>query len=315
MVEQVSEKISQLPTTFQSSFEKLGRSLHFKIEDYKISRAVLDLDEALWIATTAPISTLKADPVFLGMLDSDVDERIRAEEIKDGIRFLFDHLTDPSEISPGNLTLSLAAINTTTELGEKIQFSARKILNRLNVTAESIDLEQIRTAQKEVLEGGLDQAGIVLPEATADTKINQYIEDIIKTVGGKEHPNGKIGVDADNVAEFMEECRQYLEWRLEAGEVRSGAATTILPLGDKTADGYAIFHSLVKKLIQYFLLCDIKRLNPELLTQAMETPEGNVALNLFDVEQAEAYLENAPLGRLDSDGISRSGRRDKSLFP
>ncbi len=308
MVEQVSGKISQLPTAFQSLFEKLGRSFHFKIINYNDLRAVLNLDEALWIATTAPVSTLKADPVLLELLDSDADERIRAEEIKDGIRFLFAHLNDPSVIRPGNLTLSLATIDTTTELGEKIQFSAREILSRLKMNRESIDLEQIRTAQEEVLEGGLDQAGIVLPEATSDTKINQtkinqYIEDILKTVGGREHQSGKIGVDADNVAEFMDECRQYLDWWLTAGDACSAGATTIFPLGDKTADGYDIFHSLFKKFMQYFLLCDIKRLNPELLTRAVETPEGNVALNLFDVEQAEAYLKNAPLGRLNRDGI------------
>ena len=302
MVKQVSEKISQLPTAFQSSFEKLGRSLHFKIKDFNDLKAILELDEALWIATTAPVSTLKADPVFLELLDSDIDERIRAEEIKDGIRFLFQHLTDPSGVRPGNLTLSLAAINTTTELGQKIQFSALKILKRLNETAESINLEQIRTTQQEVLEGGLDQAGTVLPEATKDAKISQYIDDIIKTTGGKEHPNGKIGVDADNVSEFMAECRQYLDWRLEAGEVSSAAATAILPLGDKTAEGYDLFHSLVKKFIQYFLLCDIKRLNPEALARALDTPEENVFLNLIDIEQAEAYLENAPLSRLDSAG-------------
>ena len=302
MPAQVSEKLSQLPTALQSSFEKLGRSFHFKIKDYNDLKAILDLDEALWIATTAPVSTLKADPVFLELLDSDVDERIRAEEIKDGIRFLFQYLIEPSGIRPGNLTLLLAAIDTTTELGEKMHFSALKILQRLNETTESIDLEQIRSTQKEVLAGGLDQAGIVLPEATNDAKINRYIEDIIQTVGGKAHPNGKIGVDADNVSEFMEECRRYLDWRLEAGAVNAVAATTILPLGGKTVAGYDVFHSLSKKLIQYFLLCDIKRLNPELLARAVDTSEGNVVLNLIDVAQAEAYLENAPLSRLNSAG-------------
>ena len=302
MPTQVSEKLSQLPTPFQSSFEQLGRSFHFKIKDYNDLKAILDLDEALWIATTAPVSTLEADPVFLELLDSDVDERIRAEEIKDGIRFLFQHLSDPSGIRPGNLTLLLSAIDTTTELGAKIHFSAMKILNWLNETAESIDLEQIRRNQKEVLEGGLDQAGIVLPETTRDSPVRQYIEDIIQTVGGKAHPNGKIGVDADNVSEFMAECRQYLDWRLEAGAVNVIAATTILPLGKRTMDGYDIFHSLTKKLVQYFLLCDVKRLNPELLARALDTSEGNVVLNLIDVVQAEAYLENAPLSRLNSAG-------------
>ncbi|MCK5517520.1 MAG: hypothetical protein KAI39_11640, partial [Desulfobulbaceae bacterium] len=120
---------------------------------------------------------------------------------------------------------------------------------------------------------------------------------------GKQHPNGQEGVDADCLNSFMEECRHYIDWQLEAGEVNGDVTTETLPLGKKTAEGYALFHSLVKKLIQYFLLCDIKRLNPQLLTRALETPEGSLALNLINIEEAESYLKNAPLSFLDGEGI------------
>jgi hypothetical protein len=303
MPSQVSEKASQISPSSQSSFENLGSSLHFKINDHHDLEAVLDLDEALWVATTAPVSTLNADPVFLQLLDTDLDKRLRAEEIKDGIRFLLQYLADPSGIRAENFSLLLAAIDTTKELGARIHSSALKILKRLNVTSESIELDQVRSVQKEVQKGGLDQAGIVLLEATEGTEISQFVADIIHTVGGKQHPNGKTGVDAESLADFMEESRRYLNWRLEAGDAMAGVVTTVLPLGKNTADGYALFHSLAKKLVQYFLLCDIKRLNPDLLSRALATPEGNVAVNLIDVERAESYLENAPLGRLDTEGV------------
>lgn len=37
-----------------SIFAELGESYHFWIDDHDDLRTVLDLDEALWIATTAP---------------------------------------------------------------------------------------------------------------------------------------------------------------------------------------------------------------------------------------------------------------------
>jgi len=302
MQTQKSKLSSKLPLPAHSSFENFGSSLHFIIKDYYDLEAVLELDEALWIATTAPISTLKIDPVFLHLLDADDDERLRAEEIKDGIRFLQKYLVDYSEVRENNLSLRLTAINTKTELGERIHSSALKVLSRLNVAPESVKLDQIRTVKKEVLDGGLDQAGIVLVEAAKTDKTRKYIEDILRTVGGKQHPNGQKGIDKDSLSNFMEECRHYIGWQLEAGEVNGDATTETLPLGKKTAEGYALFHSLVKKLIQYFLLCDIKRLNPEFLSRALETPEANLALNLINIEEAEAYLKNAPLSFLDSDG-------------
>lgn len=218
MPSQISEKAAQISPSSRLSFETLGSSLHFKINDHHDLKSVLDLDEALWIATTAPVSTLKTDPVFLGLLDTDEDKRIRPEEIKDGIRFLLQNLTEPSGIRAENLSLTLAAIDTSNELGERIHLSALKILKRFNIIADSIELEQIRKIQEEVLQGGLDQAGIVLPESTEGTKISQYVEDIIATVGGKQHPNGKTGVDEKSLTWFMEECRRYLDWRLEAGK-------------------------------------------------------------------------------------------------
>ncbi len=302
MQRQTPVNSSTLPPALKSSFERLGSTLHFKIIDYHDLKAILDLDEALWIATTAPVSTLKIDDTFLNLLDVDEDGRIRAEEIKDGIRFLLKHTVDYSGIQDDNLNLPLSAIDTGTELGEKIHSSAVKVLKRLNAAPESVGLGQTRKVKKEVLEGGLDQAGIVLPEAADNDKIRQYIKDILRTVGGKKHPNGQEGIDEERLTVFTDECRRYLDWRLEAGELTVDTATEILPLGKNTAEGYALFRFLMKKLIQYFLLCNIKRLNPELLTRALETPEANAALNLIDIEEAESYLENAPLSLLNSEG-------------
>ncbi|MBW1635358.1 MAG: hypothetical protein JRJ68_03685 [Deltaproteobacteria bacterium] len=299
---QALEDKSQLSSPAQTSFENFGSTLHFKIKDYFDLQAILKLDEALWIATTAPFSTLRIDPVFLNLLDSDGDGRLRAEEIKDGIRFLQRNLVDYSGVRENNLNLSLAAVNTETDLGARIHSSALKVLSRLNTTPESVTLNQVRTVKKEVLEGGLDQAGIVLVEAAGTSETYDYIKDIIRTVGGRQHPNGQEGVDTNCLNDFMKECRHYIDWQLEAGEINGDAATRTLPLGKKTADGYALFHSLSRKLIQYFLLCDIKRLNPQLLTRALDMPEGNPALNLMNIEEAEKYLENAPLSLLGGEG-------------
>ncbi|MEJ2057526.1 MAG: hypothetical protein P8X39_06785, partial [Desulfofustis sp.] len=282
-------------------FTELGDSYHFKIDNHHDLRAILELDEALWIATTAPCANFKVDATFLEMLDSDHDGRIRAEEIKDGIRFLFDTLEKHNTISEGNTRLSLNLISQHHDQGRRIRGSAEKVLKQLGEHSEIVTLEQVRSVKQEVLEGGLDQAGIVLPEAADEDRVEQFIVDIVATIGGPEHPCGRSGVDSQAVETFIDQCERYLDWRLEAGEIDSERASEILVLGPATERGYLLFQQLRDKLHQYYLLSDIKRLNPDLLDRALNNPEVNAAYNLINIEDAESYLAAAPLALLSDD--------------
>ena len=284
------------------AFEKHGDALHFKINGYGDLAKIINLDEALWIATTAPTFTLKVDPVFLELLDSDQDGRIRAEEVKDGIRYLLQHLTDHSGIYSENFELPLTFINRETELGGMIHKSAIKVLSRLQASPDHINLRQVRNVKKEVLKGGLDQAGIVLPEAAKSEKSGRCIGDILSSIGGKTHPNGSFGIDSESLNIFFEECGFHHAWLLEAGQVGDDSITPIRSLGCNTAQGYKLLQSLSKKLTQFFLLCDIKRLNPSVLERALSEPEENIVLNLIQIEEAESYLADAPLSMLNTDG-------------
>ncbi len=285
-----------------SIFAELGDSYHFKIDNHDDLRTVLDLDEALWVATTAPCTNLKADHVFLEMLDNDKDGRIRAEEIKDAIKFLFNTLTDPGSIREANTSLDLSVINPASDIGRRIKSSAEKVLKKLDCDLQSVTLDQVRQIKQQVLKGGLDQAGIVLPEAAAEQNVEQFINDILATVGGPDHPSGRCGVDSDALDTFTRQCKSYLTWRLEAGEIGSSQPTEILVLGPDTQRGYEVFRQLRDKLYQYFLLGDIKRLNPDLLERALDNPEVNAAYNLINIEDAESYLATAPLSLLSDDG-------------
>lgn len=284
------------------TFTELGDSYHFRIDSHHDLRTILDLDEALWIATTAPCANLKADRVFLDMLDSDEDGRIRAEEIKDAIRFLFDTLVDHNSIRENNASLKLSSINQDSDTGKRILSSAEKVLKQLDGNLESVTLDQVRQIKQKVLKGGLDQAGIVLPEAADEKNIEQFINDIVATVGGPEHPCGRCGVDGETLKTFATQSTRYLDWRLEAGEIGSLQPTKILILGAETQKGYEIFHQLRDKLYQYFLLGDIKRLNPDLLERALDNPEVNAAYNLINIEDAESFLATAPLSLQSDDG-------------
>ena len=126
------------------NFERFGKTYHLKIESFKDLEAVLELDEAHWVATTALTATLNCDEVFLSLMDTDNDGRLRAEEVKDAIRFLFENLSDRSGITPDNTHLNLEMIDTRLETGKRIHSSASKIMTRMKTPEPYVTLEQVR---------------------------------------------------------------------------------------------------------------------------------------------------------------------------
>ena len=283
--------------------EQLGSTRQLRIASHEDLEAILSLDEALWIATTAPTSTIRADSVFLQYLDSDDDGRLRADEVKAAIRHLLTHLRDWSGVDTGSDRIALAAIDRSSELGESIHASGVKMRRRYGGEDDIVSLSRVRVVKDEILSGGLDEAGIVLPEAAGDEDIKGFVVGIIDSTGGRMHSSGGAGVDSSSLDAFLEEGARFVGWLEEANPPGQEGATEILPLGPDTAGAYETLHALEAKLTQYFLLCDVKRVNPALLQRALETPEGQRAINLFDVAEAESYLADAPLAAPDDEGL------------
>ncbi len=137
------------PASPRLTFRRFGRTHHLEIRGPQDLRGILELDEALWVATSAPVSSFNCDPVFLELLDCDTDGRIRTYEVREAIRWLLTHLDDRQEIAPGDVSLALDAIDTETEEGRSIRSSARKILRSLEAADSSrIDLDQVREVRR-----------------------------------------------------------------------------------------------------------------------------------------------------------------------
>ncbi len=283
-------------------FERFGKAYHLRIKDASDLAKVLDLDEALWLATDAPIETINADRTFLELLDTTHDGRVRAREVKQAIQWLLDHLKQTAAIQAGNMSLELDAINREREDGQKIYGAAFKILHRLNLVDEShVTLEQVRRIQSEDRAGGLDKAGLVLPEAADDPAVQQIIRDIIATVGGEPHPKGVPGVTLARLEQFLRETQVYLDWLARAELSGPAESSSIMPLGKDTPAAYSLLAGLREKFDQYFALSDLLRLNPAMADRFKPREADLDKLDLTKVETLEEFLAQAPLAAPKSD--------------
>ena len=104
------------------SFRRYGRSYHLHIATAAELKGVLELDQAHWVATNAPINTINCDSTFLELMDTDKNGRIICQELRDGIGWLLAVFSEHEGISKGSRRLRLDAIDCDNPQGKEIQY-------------------------------------------------------------------------------------------------------------------------------------------------------------------------------------------------
>ena len=238
------------------TFQRFGRSHHLRIRSGQDLAHVLNLDEALWVASAVPTAGLTCDRVFLDLLDSTGNGRVVCDELTAAIRWLLDSLSDLSGVTAASETLTLDAINTESDQGRRIAESARRMLVRLgDADSGEITLAQVRKIKASAVTTLVSEAGVVLPEAAGNELLSQFCKDVIATVGPADHPTGKPGLGRAQLEDFTSKGRAYLAWR-QRGEILSGETKSdVMPLGEKTQEAFSALNALAEKLDQYFTLC------------------------------------------------------------
>ena len=170
-----------MPTSSTSArFTRTGRAYHLDIATAVDLRHALDLNETHWVATSAPIDTLHLDAFFLKLVDSDHDGRIKPRELKDSIRWCLEVFSDFRSLDAGDESLALATINTRVEDGKRAHEAATKLLlQQTDGAAAHVSLDQVRHVRRQTECMAVSEAGIVLPRATDDHTIRQFVEDLV----------------------------------------------------------------------------------------------------------------------------------------
>ncbi|MHC4563089.1 MAG: hypothetical protein ACYS8X_09990 [Planctomycetota bacterium] len=285
------------------AFRRYGRSLHPVIKTAADLAAAVELDEAHWVATAAPIHTLNADLALLKYLDADANGRIMCWEMRHAAGWLLEVLADHGGVNRGESALALESLNTDTPDGQAIATAARKMLTRMGkADTDALTLEQVRQIESEVAGSSVSEAGVVLPEAATDGEIAQFITDIIAAVGGAPHPSGQPGVGEAQLDAFLTDAAAFLDWQQTGQVPPAGQTNDVFPLGDKTADAYAAMAAVRDKLEQYFAQCRAVSLDASLIDRMGWTPGELDTLDLDDTAAIDEMLTAAPIAQAKPTG-------------
>jgi hypothetical protein len=178
------------------TFRNYGGAYQLRIESADDLRLALDLPEALWVATSAPVAGLACDPVFLNYLDSDRDGRIRTDELQEAIRWTFRMLSGPERLAEETDWLRLGDVNVSHEDGARVQAVAERIVAEKAdaVFLAGVTLAQVRERFRALEGAPNDGDGIVPPANAADPAVARTIRTITDAAGSAQDASGQPGV-------------------------------------------------------------------------------------------------------------------------
>ncbi len=284
-------------------FERYGRAHHLKLSNAEGLAMAARLDEAHWVATSAPTQSLRTDPDLLKHLDPEGDGRIQAREIKASIRWLLSTLKDHRGVTHGARSLKLEAIERGVDDGDRAFKAAAKILAR-GAGAQEITLAEVRAVRQQEEARGLSEAGHVLPAAAQQPEIAALMRDILACGGGKHHLTGEVGVTDACLDDFLEQSRAFIAWWGE-GQPERGAQ--IAPFGAQTARIFALVEALGAKIEQHFILSQAVELDARVAEAIWPSGEALGRINFSDRGQVQALLTDGPLARPEPGGALTLG--------
>ncbi len=299
----------------QLIFKNYGGSYQLRIQDVQDLEKVQGLDETHWAATSVPIDSLSCDSTVVSYIDTDKNGRIRTDEVKAALGWLFRFLANRSRLSEGTDVLCLSDIDTSHPEGQKLRSVAEFILSNLNMSdAQEISLAQVRDVQSIMSNAANNGDGIISPEGISDSDIAQFITSVMETVGSVSDASGKPGISREQLNAFIHEAESYLTWKSE-GEIPEGKDTAeVMPWGTETPQAYELICNLEEKIDQYFSQCAMVGFDERSAVEMQLRPKELEEIDFTDKSMMEDRVRNAPLAVPNPEGILDLDARINPLY-
>ncbi len=284
-------------------FKHYGKTFQLRVETAADLQNILDLDESLWVATSAPISVFRCDPVFLAYLDNNRDGRVNTREVQGSIRWVLARLARTDHVADGIASLALDAVRGDTDDGERLRHSAETVLAHVDAPSrETIALSDVRVYLDYLRQQPMNGDGVIMPSAATDPELVGYLEDVLAATGGTCDASGEQGVSAANLQDFQDAAATYQAWRARVADLDAEGAAALMPFGDDTPGMYQICREQAERVEVFFALCRTLEFEPRARALLGCSDVELEALDLNRLSDLDSCLAAAPLARPTADG-------------
>jgi len=281
-----------------------GGQYQIRIENARDIEKALELSNACWMATSAPCDVFDCDAAFLKFVDTDVNGRIRTDELRAAIKWMLGLLQDRSGIDEASEILKFDSLNQDHPDGKRLHASAKRVLKNLGHGKEKeVSLAQIRDMQKVRAGSDVNGDGIVSPRAAADPELAAFMQDLTATLGGPVDASGQAGVSEAELARFRKEAEAHLAW-VAKGEIPEGAEQTdVLPWGGDSAKVQACIEAVRGKVEEFFAQCRLAALDERAAQRVRMTDQELAELDAYSADAIAERGRKAPLAVPNAEGV------------
>lgn len=271
-------------------FNKYGTAYHIAIETPEDVRGLLALDDAFWTVTSAPTTAFREDPAFLKFLDGDGNGRIRTDEVRASIKWLFDVLADSSAVGAAADELPLASVNGENAAGKAMLVTANYVNEQAKRTDGKVCLKDVREQMALLRSKPLNGDGILIADAADDAALAEYITAAVDATGGSPDISGKTGVSSAQLETFAAAIPQFLEWK----KLGDAGNSKVMPFGADTPAVYNLFERHRAEIDRFFFLSGFLRYDPAAAGKFIAADSSS--------DSPSDALDSAPLARPLPDG-------------
>ena len=284
-----------------------GSTYQMQIENGLDLQQILHLDEAIWVAMSAPADAFQCDERFLQFVESDNNGQIGSEELKQAITWLLQQLPDHAAITKEfDGKIKLADICTDNPDGKKLVDSAKYILNDLGESEQdSITLECIRKFQGIVRNRPLNGDGVLSLNSAKASKLplmQQFLKDAIAATGGSPDVDGSQGVNAAQVNQFLDAVPEFLQWQQMACIPEGEERSDIMTLGENTPALYKLLNENAEQVEHFFRLCKLLAFDARISDKSLGSAAKVQAFDPAKSAEVQEYMLGLPLAQPNAEG-------------
>lgn len=259
--------------------------------------ALAELDQKLWVALSCPTRGIEFDAKTLDLIDSDVDGRVRANEVLSAIAWAGKLLKNADLLISGLDRLALADIDDGTDEGRQILASAIHILKSLGKPeATEISLDDLDDIEKRVAQQMSNGDGIVTPVQADDARLRATLTDIIGCCGSLTDSSGEAGIDQAIADRFFAEAEALSDWHAK-GE----GDASVLFIGDQTEVAAQAFYAAKDKVDDYFTRCQLAAFDTRAAVPLSRSVEDYQHLAALSLSAQCADVAGFPLATVAAD--------------
>ncbi|MBL7114188.1 MAG: hypothetical protein ISS35_00355 [Kiritimatiellae bacterium] len=302
-----------MPTNKHSAmrFRQFGRTCQLRIENAQDLHHVLNLDDALWVATSVPSPAFADTGDLVAVMDRDGSGRITSDELRAAIAWFLNSVNNPEDVTTGEECLALENINQDSPDGSALLSSAEYILKAQGkADAKKITLQEVAEFLDKLTEQPLNGDGIVVPDAANNDALIVFLRDAVACVNAMTDASGKRGVNRSQLDEFRSALEDYRNWE---SETEASDNTTLLPLGDQTFSAYTLLQEHMDKVQAFFTFHEARHFADEVTQVPKKEPDADFNINA--TRDVVSRLTYQPIAKpIEEDSLPLSGHLVNPLY-